>query len=125
MGQLTVALTASTTVEGVTHSNNGSVVLNAVNVSQQSRTLDATYSLVSTSLCDYLAVINHGDESAFIQFQSVIIATPVFIDFECKPGQHILVPCAFKYGGDEFAYTRINMRAETTETRVTIITIDL
>ena len=122
MGQLTVALTASTTVEGVTHSNNGSVVLNAANVSQQSRTLDGTFAKVSTSVCDYLVVINHGDESAFIQFQSV---TPSYIDFECKPGQHVVIPCAFKYGGTDFIFDRVNMRAETTETRVTIITIDL
>jgi hypothetical protein len=122
MGQLTVALTASTTVEGVTHSNNGSVVLNAANVSQQSRTLDATFAKIANFSADYIAVINHGDESAFIQF---ISTTPSYIVFECKPGQHILIPCAFKYGGADFVVTDVKMRAETTETRVTIIGIDL
>lgn len=122
MGQLTVALTASTTVEGVTHSNNGSVVLNAANVSQQSRTLDATFAQIANFTANYIAVINHGDESAFIQFVST---TPTYIVFECKPGQHILIPTAFKYGAADFVLTQAKMRAQTTDTRVTIICIEL
>jgi hypothetical protein len=122
MGQLTVALTASTTVEGVTHSNNGSVVLNAANVSQQSCTLGTVYAQTNTSDCSYIAVINHGDESAFIQFVS---STPTYIVFECKPGQHILIPTAFKYGAADFVLTQAKMRAQTTDTRVTIICIEL
>ncbi len=122
MGQLTVALTASTTVEGVTHSNNGSVVLNAANVSQQSCTLGTVYAQTNTSDCSYIAVINHGDESAFIQLEST---TPTYIVFECKPGQHILIPTGFKYNAADFVLSQIKMRAQTTETRVTIIGIEL
>ena len=93
MGQLTVALTASTTVEGVTHSNNGSVVLNAANITQQSRTLDTVYTEIGAG-GNYIAIINHGDESAFIQFVS---STPTYIVFECKPGQHILIPVSYTH----------------------------
>jgi len=121
MGQLTLALTASTTVEGVTHSNNGSVVLNAANVSQQSCTLGTVYTEIGTG-GNYIAIINHGDESAFIQLQST---TPTYIVFECKPGQHILIPTAFKYGAADFVFSQARMRAQTTETRVTIIRIEL
>ena len=122
MGQLTVAITASTTVEGVTHSNNGSVVLNASNVSQQSRTLDTVYTQTNSDGLNYIAVINHGDESAFIQLQST---APTYIVFECKPGQHILIPTGFKYNAADFVLTQVKMRAQTTETRVTIIGIEL
>jgi hypothetical protein len=121
MGQLTVALTASTTVEGVTHSNNGSVVLNAANVSQQSCTLGTVYREIGQS-GNYIAVINHGEESAFIQLES---STPTYIVFECKPGQHILIPTAFKYNAADFVFFQAKMRAQTTETRVTIIRIEL
>jgi len=122
MGQLTVALTASTTVEGVTHSNNGSVVLNAANVSQQSCTLGTVYTQTNSDGLNYIAVINHGDESAFIQFEST---TPTYIVFECKPGQHILIPTSFKYNAADFQLAQVKMRAETNETRVTIIGISL
>ena len=121
MGQLTVALNASTTVEGVTHSNNGSVVLNAANITQQSRTLDTVYTEIGAG-GNYIAIINHGDESAFIQFVS---STPTYIVFECKPGQHILIPTGFKYNAADFVLTQAKMRAQTTDTRVTIICIEL
>ena len=120
MGQLTLAITATTTVNGSAQDLSASAAVSVKNFSQQTRDFVDTYEQITDSFNGFLCVCNVGDESLFVQFER---AGPTYIPFEVVSGGHVLIPTTTN-DGTVTSLTQINMRsASAVGSRAIIITI--
>lgn len=122
MGLVSIAVTATTSVDGVTHGANGTLTLNARRVSQGSRDLSNSFQQVAQGFAGALICINNGDESAYIQFQSTGAR---YIVFEVVAGGHIVIPSGLFGNAVEFTMSAVNARSATSAgTRITLIIVE-
>lgn len=120
MGQLTLEITATTTVNGAAHNLGGNVSLPVKAYSQQTRDIGGVYEQVTDQAISYLIVCNVGDESLFVQCER---SGPAYIPFEVVSGGHGVFPAAISDGAVG-SFTRFNIRGATgVGARAIIITI--
>ena len=119
MGQITISVTSTVTLDGAVQSNSGTVVIPASEYSQQTRNFSDTFDEVGQASQGYVVVINTGPENLYVQFAS----GPNYIVFEVVVGAHGVFPTSLS-NGLSFVPDKVSIRGETSSetARAIIIT---
>lgn len=111
MGQVSITVSGSITLDGISHSNSGTVTLQCKAFTQQTRDFVDSFDLISDSNLygNYVIVTNLGTESLFVQFADV---TPNYLVLEVVAGAHGVFPTSLNDGA-VFEPITVSIRSET------------